>query len=77
MLGPTIYTSFSGFTYNRLSNAKALYLDVLGGLQFFYGEKWKVGMRTVIGFSWEKLTGNRRMPITMNYSGEITVRYAF
>ena len=78
-LGPTLFYSLSGYTYNRAAQAKVMYHDLFLGAQFFYGLKWSVGTRMAVGSSVEHLLdlpeGGRTW--SPNYYGEIAVRYAF
>ena len=79
ILGPTLYYSFSGYTYNKAAMANVFYHDLLVGPQFFYGIKWKVGMRLLAGPSMENLFRgvDKNKFWTYNYSAEISLRYAF
>ncbi len=88
MLGPTLYYSFSQYAYIKgvkgvHGGAKVAYHDLFFGPQFYFGGKLKVGMRTLIGPSWQMQNYNvkgdepTKVDFTLNYSAEISVRYAF
>ncbi|MES2799337.1 MAG: hypothetical protein V4638_04920 [Bacteroidota bacterium] len=80
-LGPMIKSNFFLLNYNRLLNQKSYWIDVLSGVHFDYGKRFKFVLEAVIGpakqFDYFASTGKYNSIFFVNYESSIGLAYSF
>lgn len=80
-LQPTLSLGFSVLKINKQSDKFTNWTEALGGLSWFYGDKWAIGQTFQLGYLVENyynsISQKRTFVCVWTYSVAVKVRYAF